>query len=121
MSLSLPGHLHKDLGEEGKHSALQNGWLTWDDVIFLNFNPVQCTFLTFSWCKFWHKTASFKLHLAEPSANTSMLAYFLLAKPSAQCSWWMIAMVVALDMLLDFPKVVHCKWLLHYLTWVLAL
>jgi hypothetical protein len=28
MSLSLPGHLHKDLGEEGKHSALHNRWLT---------------------------------------------------------------------------------------------
>jgi hypothetical protein len=28
MNLSLPGHLHKGLGKEGKHSALQNRWLT---------------------------------------------------------------------------------------------
>jgi hypothetical protein len=35
ISPPLQGHLHKGLGEEGKHSALQNWWLTWDDVIYL--------------------------------------------------------------------------------------
>jgi hypothetical protein len=28
MSPSLSGHLHKGIGEEGKHISLQNGWLT---------------------------------------------------------------------------------------------
>jgi hypothetical protein len=34
ISSSLPGHLHKGLGDGGKHSTLQKRWLIRDDINF---------------------------------------------------------------------------------------